>query len=426
MDKKITSLSEAYPQGTAYYYGYPVGWDSSFLNHCPPEVEELVAMRPAVCAGEDTKVVVYANTVSEKVLHLLRDELGVSYVADDQLIKLPPDIDATVLGNERNQRVKDALGLLVPDGTLAMAQPYLDPALQEKYLILPQVTAWLNDKRNTEALFPLEHRIPEYARCANGKEFFGLSGESLPYPCVVKVSSSSAGDGVRLCKNIADFHAAQKQFRDCEGLIFVQKMIDISRETEVKFAVPQNSVMPAELLGYSDEITGTDGEYLGGVIVNEQTDPAIQEIFETLQKDVLPIARSKGWHGVGGVGVLMDKDGAFYFCDPNFRMTAMMPQVMQMNGGAFGKRSILGFGGHFNGNVEEFSTIGKRARAGDSDQILNVVAMAQNGGRVNINGGVLFDQPESLAENIAALRSHGIQSEVFDALHHVCLQKYLQ
>ncbi len=428
MQKRISSLSEAYPEGTAYYYGYPVGWDSSFLNECPAAVEELVAMRPAVCAGKNVNVVTYANTVTEDVQKLLRNELGVPYIAREQMIVMPSSLTTAVAGKERNSRVKDALKNQVGKGRLAMAQPYLDEEVRDRYLIDPRITAGLNDKKNAAEIFPADHMIPEYARCNNGQEFAALSAESMQYPCVVKISSSSAGDGVRLCKNPVEFTAAQQQFGNSEGMIIIQKMIDIDRETEVKFVVHEDRNQSAELLGYSDEITGTNGEYLGGIIKNEQIpDAMMQRVFASMQRDVLPRAREKGWYGVGGVGVLMDKEGEFYYCDPNFRMTAMMPQVLEMNAGHFDKRSVFGFGAKFQGTVDSFrDTVGSHAKMGDANQLLNIVSMAQHGDSLDFHGGILFDQPETLRDNLLFLKALGVRSEAFEAMHHVNMQKHLQ
>ena len=44
-------LSDYFPTGTCYFYGYPAGEDESFFNKVPVEIEELVAARANCCAG---------------------------------------------------------------------------------------------------------------------------------------------------------------------------------------------------------------------------------------------------------------------------------------------------------------------------------------------------------------------------------------
>ncbi len=145
METKISSLSQVFAPETAYYYGFPAESDSGFYNACPPEIEELVAMRPAVCAGPDLKIVTFANTVSTAAWRILEDDLGVKLVSKDQVIELPSSIDRSVKGAKRNEEIKRALSNMVADGKLVMAQPYVDDELVSKYLIKPDVTIWLND-----------------------------------------------------------------------------------------------------------------------------------------------------------------------------------------------------------------------------------------------------------------------------------------
>jgi hypothetical protein len=413
MGERITSLSEVFPAGTVYYYGFPVGQDSNFFNDCPPSVEELVAMRPAVCAGNDMKVAAFSNTVSHDVLRLLRDEFGVPLIRDDQIMRFPSAIDASKTGKTRNDMVKQALHTMMPDGALVMAQPYPDTELKGKYFIDPLVTAWANDKKNSMQFVPEQHRIPEFARVQNGAEFSALSPVSFPYPCVVKVSSSGAGDGVRICKSPADFQASQERFKQWSGTILVMKFIDITSEMDVKFAVHADTRKPFEFVGHSHEITGTNGEYEGSVIRKKQDDDA-RRIFDVLKDRILPALQQKGWHGVGGVDVLIDADGQFFFSDFNCRMTAAAAQTMQSNAGMFGDKSILTFNGTFNGSLNDFrEKMLPYSRTGDENQILNVVSLAPDNENIRLHGGVLFDQKETKDENILRAQNLGIQANAF-------------
>ena len=57
---KHVTLSTYFPAGTRFFYGYPAGEDSGFLNRVGPEIEELVAARPICCAGRDVFIVNFA------------------------------------------------------------------------------------------------------------------------------------------------------------------------------------------------------------------------------------------------------------------------------------------------------------------------------------------------------------------------------
>lgn len=415
MKNAISNLSQVFPPGTAYYYGFPAGWDSGFYNNCPPEIEELVAMRPAVCAGENMRIVTFASTVQDDVWNTLKDDLGVPLVGRDRILALPSDIDCSITGEERNNRIRDALMQAVPNSRLIMAQPYTKRALWQKYLINPGTTTWLNDKDTIHQFVPQEYCTPEYADLPDGQALAKIDGSALPYPCVIKVSASSAGDGVRVCRSIGEFQAAQEAFKESHGAILIQKYIEFIKEIDVKFAVYQDKNKPFELIGYSKEITGENGEYMGGIVENtEEPSGIVQQIYHVLKTEILPTLKEKGWFGVGGVDVLVDKDGAFYFNDFNCRMTATMAQTMQMNSGLIGDRSLLVFNGTFPGTIEDFrKKMIEKSRHGSNQQVLNVVALANGNNVVRMHAGVLFDQPETLRENVLELERLGVQSDIF-------------
>lgn len=418
MDKEPLSLSTVFPQGTNYFYGFPAELDSGFYNGCPPAIEELVAMRPSVCAGTNVKVVTFASTTTERVRRLMEDDLGVVGVGKDQIISLPEAITRNVSGSVRNEAVKRALAELIPDGSLVMAQPYIDDRLQPKYLINPQTTAWLNDKKNIRDFVPSKYRIPEFASFSTGEEFYLADTMSYEYPCAVKVTLSSAGDGVMLCKTPQELRAAQEKYKNIPHPILIQKFIGSPFEPDVKFIVPQAPGAPCSIVGHSREITGPNGEYQGGVILNnEKKSEVIERIEGVLLQEILPILRQKGWFGVGGVDVLIDDDGNFYFSDFNCRMTATMAQQLQVRNGTLGAKSVAVFNGFFSGDIEEFRrTVVPHARHGGNNQKLNVVSLAEDKDDIRIHGGVLFDQPETLEENIMALQRYGIHAAIFSRL----------
>lgn len=414
--RRITTLSEVLPRGQVYFYGFPVGQDSGFLNACPPALEELVAMRPAVCAGPDISVVVFSSTTEAPVLHLLRDVLGVPLAPAERLLTLPPWLDDGWTGSARDTAICHALQTLTAPGQLLMAQPYPDEALAPRLAIPPRLTIDLNRKDTLTALLPEAFQIPTRAYLDHGAALAALDPRSLPLPCVVKVCHSSAGDGVFICRSLEALERAQQRLAGWPAPILVQDLISKVDELDVKFAVFPDPVRPPALLGASHEQTGPGGHYLGGIIPATSS-PLEAVIFEVLQATVLPALQARGWYGVGGVDVLIDASGAFYFSDFNCRMTACMAQTFQKNAGLAADRSLLVFNGRVEGSLETFQRrLAPLARHGHPGQLLNVVALASSRGSLGVHGGVLFDQPETLQDNIRTLERLGVTSPLFGAL----------
>lgn len=413
MNQPVSTLSEVFPQGTVYFYGFPAGRDSGFLNGCPAAGEEVVAARPTVCAGSGVRVVTYANTVSEAVWGALKDDLGVELVSRDQLVILPAEIDGLTDPSERNCAIKAALLRQVPDGQFTMAQPFMDPELRSKYLVRPEVTHGLNDKKNLLDCFPARHLVPTLGEYNSGADFAAADSKEFDFRSVVKVSSSSAGDGVRVCDGQGDFKSAQERFRNIDGDVLVQKYINKVAEWDVKFCIKEDGTI--EFTGFSEELTGPNGEYFGGVIFNQPDETGLLERIRTVLRDeVLPKVREKGWVGVGAVDVLIDAEGNFYFSDPNFRMTATLAQTLQSNTGRFGKQSVLNFNGGFQGTLPQFlAALGSVARAGEREQLLNVVAASPHDGLLTVHAGVLFDEQRDLMEKVEFLRAAGLNSDIF-------------
>jgi len=417
MSDTQTSLSKYFPDKTVYYYGYPSGQDSKFYNQCPPSVEELVAMRPTVCAGSGVKVVCLGSTIREDILRLLRDEIGQPVTSEDRMVILPKEIGIDLDANERNKRIKNALKLQISPGELVMAQPYIDKELTNLYQIDPNLTIYLNDKKNIPDLAPEANIIPQYGSYANGAEFSNMETEKCPLPCVIKVSSSSAGDGVRICKKTEDIEKAKFDFRTIEGNIIVQKYIKQAKDIAVDFAIPHDPNSPMEIIGLSEQITGENGDYLGGSFCKkDENKSVIRKIHKTILEKILPKMQKMGWYGVGAIDVLVDNNEDFYFIDFNCRMAATTPYSMQIKNEVV-TPSLITFTGTFKGTEADFKRdITKIARIGDPSQKIHIITLTEREGIYRLNAGVLFDQPESIKANSEELMRRGIRAEVLKVI----------
>ena len=413
----LKDLSGVFPKNTGYFYGYPRGWcaESKFLNNATTSAEELVAARPLICAGGNIDIVVFARTVADNVLNLLQDELGTEIT--QRRIVLPSTIDIHLINDDRNKQIMKALQNSTRDGALVMAQPYISPEMEKKYLINPQISAWANDKDNIRNFVPEQYRIPELARAQSGANFKSMDADKFTYPCVIKLSASSGGDGVRICKSAADFKAAQETFASYDCPILVLKFIETVKEVGAKFAIYKEPIPRFARIGTTKDFSSHKGDWVGS-LVGKNIEPTVtEEIYKVLEESVLPKLHAQGWYGVGEGGVLIDKDGRFYFSDFNCRITGDMPQTFQMNQGLFPDRQLMVFNGIRSGNLQDLEkAIKTSSRRGDKNQILNLVAAAEYDKDVKIHGGVLFDQTETLAENIIKLEKLGIQSALFERL----------
>ena len=419
------SLSRYFPEGTNYFYGYPSGEDSNFFNGVPPASEELVAARSLVCAGDHVRPIVFAPAIEPRISHVLKNELGIVYVEQDQIITLPTGITHSIVGKQRNTLIKQALRELSDYGSLVMAQPFLDPLLQNRYQIHPELTIFLNDKKNLPTYVPQEYLPERYGEYASGRAF-STSQDHLPVPCVVKVSSSSSGDGVRLCRTAGQLEKAKKEYAFVSGSIIVEQFIKVDQNFGIQFGIPCHRCKDVEIIGVSEQLTSPEGEFIGGIIDPQRLFAEIDGINRLLLERVLPSVREMGWYGVGGFDVLIDKDGKFYMEDPNFRMTGMTPYLCEARNGVI-RESMVSFIATFQGSEEEFlRTIVPLARNGSPAQMIHVLALTHHGDTFRMNAAMYFEQEEveSVQRNAQQLVNLGLESKALRKLSENGRTKY--
>ncbi|HLC76481.1 MAG TPA: hypothetical protein VJB82_05205 [Candidatus Peribacterales bacterium] len=407
---KEMSLSTFYPEGTEYFYSFPSGEDSNFFNSALPCTEELVASRCFACAGKHVKVISFASTMNATVLDL-RQKLGLPNISTENILVLPPEISTDIQGQDRNCLVKEALRKMTSPAKFVMAQPYLDSALFDSYQLPPNLVVWLNDKRNIPMYVPLAYVPTRITSFKNGAAF---RSETLPVPipCVVKVSSSSAGDGVIVCRNAADLENAKQQFRNIKGPIFIEQYIEVRRNFCVQFGIPSDKNSPIEIIGCSEQLTTSTGEFLGGVVHPHALDPDVDAISEILLREILPKIRSLGWYGVGGLDALLGQDGHFYIIDANFRMTATMVYLFHVQSGLITPPFVT-FTGEFHGTLQDFErVILPIAKSSSTNRCMHIVSLSLNGDIFRFNAAMFLDNDESIGKRAADLLSMGIKSRV--------------
>lgn len=402
---KEMSLSTFFPKGTEYFYSYPLGEDSHFFNNGHLFADEVIAARAIICAGPDTKVIAFPATI-ESAIWSVYEKLRLPFVRST-IIPLTAHAQHGLSAREKNEAVKAALLRIVTPGKLVMAQPFLDPALRHLYQIPPDVIVWLNDKLNLPRYIPASFLARRYACFPDGSSFAAHNG-TMPLPCVMKVSSSASGDGVRLCRTTADFASAQTEYAALSSTIIVEECLDVARSFSIQFGIPFNGEADSEIIGISEQLTTPEGEFVGGIIDPTMLFSTLDGLNQLLLGDVLPMVRRMGWYGVGGFDVLLARSGKFYIVDPNFRMTAMTPYLCGIRNGTIG-RSLVSFNG--TGDAQTIiRNILPLAREGDPHQLVHIIALGKQGKRLRMSAAMFFDDEKSMKSTALQLIESGIES----------------
>ncbi len=411
--KKMLTLSDYFPHGTEYFYSYPLGDTIFFYNAGDPVADELISARLLACAGEDVKVVVYSSILRHKSLDLLRKNSDIPFIPKKQIIVLPPTINERTPELKKNELITEALVKETSRRNLVMAQPILDERLVSEYQIDPKLSIWLNDKKNLDQYVDPEFLPKRYAQFRNGEDFFN-STEKLIVPCVVKISASSSGEGIRLCLNRIDMKKAKKDFKARAGTIFVEEYISYTHNIGFQCGIPFNKKKPPHIIGYNHQVTAADGEFLGGFIFKEEKNRKIEKIKKMITNEILPKIQKMGWHGVGGLDVLLTRNGKFYIIDSNFRTTGMTAYIFLIKNKLITK-SMVSFTATFRGSREEFTEKVLSINQGEQ-KILTIVSLSKKGNEYRFNAALLFDERYEVPYLAVDLIERGIKSEVLQIL----------
>lgn len=413
--KNIYSLSRYFPKGTNYFYGYPTEEASHFYNAVPPEIEEVVAARPLTCCGPNVKVICFSESLKENSWEILHNELHAIDVQRKNILILHKKITTSVKGSKRNDLICDSLSKITTRRKLLMAQPFIDGRLKSLYQIPPQRTIWLNDKRNLSHFIPAHFLPHRYTEFLDGLCLYETE-EKLPLPCVVKVSSSSSGDGVRICKTRDDLKKAKQDFKEIEGMIVVDKWVHAKKNLGIQFGIPFDKKMPIEIIAIHQQLTSSGGAFLGGILDIKENKLYRKKLGNLLLKKILPEIRKKGWYGIGGFDVLVDIRGNFHFIDANFRMTGMTVYDFMVKNRTITK-SLVSFSGTFHGNEAEFrNKIMQIATPKTKDHILYITALVEKNNKYSFNAAMTFKDKREMKKNAKRLLQYGIESQVLSQI----------
>jgi len=406
------SLSYYFPPHTAYFYGYPAGEGSDFINLVPPETEELVAARTFCCAGKDISVISFAATSNRLVSPKVRARLRLPIQLPKQTIVLPLSIGPKLHGKDRNNAVKIALRNHVAPGHLIMAQPFTDSSLQSLYQIPSSLSYYFNDKKNLSSFIDaslLPQRLGEYT----DGESFANAVKKLPLPIVIKASASSSGDGVYLCRTAADRAKAITKLRHSEAYIIVEQYIDAVKNYGVHFGIPADKSKPIDIIGVNEQLTSSEGSFLGGIIRSTAIPRELWRVLDYLQHEALPKVRAQGWYGIGGLDVLIDHEKNAFIIDGNFRMTGMSAYHFMVQNGQL-PAPLISFSGSFKGTERELIlALGEPLHEGDK---LQIIAITHHEGIWRFNGALCYVKEHQLGSSITELLDRGIRSDALEQI----------
>ncbi len=281
----------------------------------------------------------------------------------------------------------------------------------------PALTIWLNDKKNIPEYVPSHYVVERIETFPNGAVFHARIQE-LPTPCVVKVCSSSAGDGVLICRSNADIEQAKENFKMIKGAIIIEKYIEVQRNFCVQFGIPASQNSSIEIVGCSEQLTTPSGEFLGGIVHPHRFDLDAKRVETIVLQEILPNIRSLGWYGVGGLDALLGTDGNVYIVDSNFRMTSTIAYLFNVRCGLI-TQPFVTFTGEFHGTVRDFERrILPIARSGKNGQRIHILALSLHDTVFRFNAAMFFDQSNAIAHYAAYAVAHGIDSRVLRTLSH--------
>jgi hypothetical protein len=403
------SLSTYFPRGTHYFYGYPAGENSGFLNHVPPITEELVAARAASCAGTDVTVISFAATTSPQVPEAVLEAFDIPRLDYQRSIVLPPVINLKLRGAERNQTIKDFLVNAGQPGSLVMAQPYAGDDIQRIYQIPAKLTCWLNDKSTMDQYIAAAVLPARLATYQNGAAFMADS-HRLTLPYVAKATSSSAGDGVFICRVQADLDQAINNLRSLAGTIIVEQYIEPVKNYGIHFGIPYDKQQPIDVFGFNEQLTTAAGAFIGGIIQSVEFPSQLSALAAYLRDEVLPKIRAMGWYGLGCFDVLVDEQERFYFIDANFRMTGMSAYHCLLANGQL-QAPLIGFSGEFTGSQAAFGqALLPHAGTHAPAKIMQIIALSRHGRDWNFNASLHFTDTADLRKKANKLLKNGIES----------------
>ncbi|MBD2091332.1 ATP-grasp domain-containing protein [Microcoleus sp. FACHB-1515] len=160
-----------------------------------------------------------------------------------------------------------------------------------------------------------------------------ISLEQIPlpsqFPYLIKTSHGLSGEGTYIIRSHSDLNYCLEELKK---YLIIQLLETIIVSEFVKHEVCNYCVQfyvnkqgEISLIGVTQQLVSSEGEYLGGVI--DYTDDLSR--FSKMIAAIARYAHQQGYFGVIGFDVLEDRDGQLYAIDANFRINGSTPLCLQ-------------------------------------------------------------------------------------------------
>ncbi|MCG6137561.1 MAG: ATP-grasp domain-containing protein [Nostoc sp. LLA-1] len=158
------------------------------------------------------------------------------------------------------------------------------------------------------------------------------------FPYLIKTSHGLSGEGTYIINNPRDLQYCLQELRKyldiklLETIIVSEFIKNVVNNYCVQFYL--NNAGHIKLIGTTNQLVTSEGNYLGGIINYRETD---MNRFSKMIAAIGKYAHQQKYFGVIGFDVLENKDGQMYVIDVNFRVNGSTPLCLQ-------RHTLLGLG----------------------------------------------------------------------------------
>ncbi|HIH18091.1 MAG TPA: ATP-grasp domain-containing protein [Nanoarchaeota archaeon] len=242
-------------------------------------------------------------------VHNLHEKLGIPF--DDSGVILFDNNDPTSYTSTLNSLPKGSLHLLHPYNTIN----------EDVCAINPRLLSYLNNKANLREIVEISPK----RKLITVDELLRKDNEIMKKPFVVKKTTGSSGDGVRIL-NSADELPSLDGFLNNETDIILEEFVDSAKNYGIQYFIGKDK--RARFVGFNFQKTTESGEFEGSVCcLSEKPDEGLVEVGFKACKNIAAL----GYWGFVGLDVLQNKAGDYYVIDPNIRATAATPVYLLRN-----------------------------------------------------------------------------------------------